>query len=305
MLSRTSKTQRGSDRRPSSNNLFETLESRFLLAFVHPGILSTEADFTRMATKVAANAEPWSSGWNKLRSSGWAHLGMQPGPVETIVRGETNNSYIMWSQIAQATNAAMIWKVSGDTRYADIAVNYLNAWSSINKHVEGNTNVALELGLYGFQWANLAEIMRTYSGWAEADQTKFKDYLLNVFSPGIHNYLGLPPYAQHWGTDPSHYWANWDLCNIGALMAIGVFTDRQDLYDEALNYVYNGVGNGAFDKAIYYLHAGNLGQGQEEGRDQGHGTLDFALLGQICQMAWNQGDDLFGYKNNLVLSGVE
>lgn len=288
--------------------VIETLESRQLLtstSFVHPGVLSTEADFTRMATKVAANAEPWLSGWNKLRSNGWTHLGMQPGPVDTIVRGDTNNSYIMWAQIAQTTNLALIWKVTGDTRYADLAVQFLNAWSSVNKHVEGNTNVALALGLYGFQWANVAEIMSTYSGWAQADQTQFKDYLLTVFSPGIHNYLGLPPYAGHWGTDPSHYWANWDLCNIGALMAIGVFTDRHDLYDEALNYVYNGVGNGAFDKAIYYLHAGNLGQVQEAGRDMGHSSLDFALLGQICQMAWNQGDDLFGYKNNLVLSGVE
>jgi len=84
----------------------ESLEARQLLTyntFAHAGILSTEADFTRMVTKVAANAEPWLSGWNKLRSNGWTHLGMQPGPVDTIVRGETNNSYIMWSQIAQTT----------------------------------------------------------------------------------------------------------------------------------------------------------------------------------------------------------
>lgn len=276
-----------------------------MLAFVHPGILSTEADFDRMATKVAANQEPWLSGWNKLLSHGWTHLGMQPGPVETIVRGETNNSYIIWSQAAQMTNLALIWKVTGDTRYADLAVEFLNAWSSVHKYVHGNTNVALALGLYGFEMANVAEIMRDYSGWAEADQAQYKDYLLNVWVDGIHNYLGLPPYTQHWGTDPSHYWANWDLANIGALMAIGVFTDRQDLYDEALNYVYNGLGNGAFDKAIYYMHAGNLGQGQEAGRDQGHATLDFALLGQICQMAWNQGDDLFSYGNNRVLAGVE
>jgi hypothetical protein len=33
--------------------------------------------------------------------------------------------------------------------------------------------------------------------------------------------------------------------------------------------------------------------------------LDIALLGAICQMAWNQGDDLFGYDNNRVLRGAE
>ncbi len=285
--------------------MVEELETRSMLAFVHPGILSTDADFTRMATKVAANQEPWLSGWNKLLSHPWTHLGMQPGPVETIFRGDTNNSYIIWSQAAQMTNLATIWKVTGDTRYADLAVDFLNAWSSVHKYVHGNTNVALALGLYGFEMANVAEIMRDYSGWSQVDQAKYKDYLNNVWVDGIHNYLGLAPYTQHWGTDPSHYWANWDLANIGALMAIGIYTDRQDLYNEALNYVYNGLGNGAFDKAIYYLHAGNLGQVQEAGRDMGHSSLDFALLGQICQMAWNQGDDLFSYKNNLVLSGVE
>jgi hypothetical protein len=124
--------------------------------------------------------------------------------------------------------------------------------------------------------------------------------LLNVFQPMNEQFLTF-----HNNAVISNYWANWDLCNIGALMAIGVFTDRHDLYQEGLNYIYNGVGNGALDKVIYYMHPGNLGQGQEAGRDQGHASLDFALLGQICQMAWNQGDDLFSYKNNEILAGVE
>ena len=48
-----------------------------------------------------------------------------------------------------------------------------------------------------------------------------------------------------------------------------------------------------------------LGQWQESGRDQGHNTLDVALLGAFCQMAWNQHDDLFGYDDNRVLKGAE
>jgi len=33
--------------------------------------------------------------------------------------------------------------------------------------------------------------------------------------------------------------------------------------------------------------------------------LDIALLGSFCQMAWSQGNDLFGYQNNRVLQGAE
>src|SRR6059058_4090893 len=101
---------------PSSRAVIEALEERRLFTntvFAHPGVLNTAADFTRMASKVAAGAEPWLSGWNKLLSNGWAHLGMNPGPQATITRGDTNNSYIMWSQIDQTYNSAMIWKVTG------------------------------------------------------------------------------------------------------------------------------------------------------------------------------------------------
>lgn len=46
-----------------------------------------------------------------------------------------------------------------------------------------------------------------------------------------------------------------------------------------------------------------LGQTSESGRDQGHATLDYALLSVIAQTAWNQGLDLFGYSNSRILAG--
>jgi hypothetical protein len=81
--------------------------------------------------------------------------------------------------------------------------------------------------------------------------------------------------------------------------------DRADIYNEAMTYIYQGDGNGAIDRAIYHMHAGNLGQMQESGRDQGHTTLSISLLGTICEMAWNQGVDLYGYRNHRCLAGAE
>ncbi|CAF0968211.1 unnamed protein product [Didymodactylos carnosus] len=92
---------------------------------------------------------------------------------------------------------------------------------------------------------------------------------------------------------------------MAAMEAIGVLCDRRDIYDEAINYFYKGGGNGAMHKAVYYIHSGNLGQWQESGRDQGHNTLGIALMGPICEMAWNQGDDLYGYWNSRFLAGAE
>jgi hypothetical protein len=44
---------------------------------------------------------------------------------------------------------------------------------------------------------------------------------------------------------------------------------------------------------------------QESGRDQGHTTLGIGLAGVFCEMAWNQGDDMYGYDNNRFLAGAE
>ena len=89
------------------------------------------------------------------------------------------------------------------------------------------------------------------------------------------------------------------------MYAIGVFCDNPALTTQAVNYFYNGVGNGCIDRTVNFIHPGLLGQGQEIGRDQGHASLDIAELAPLCQMAWNQGVDLFGYENNRVLSVAE
>ena len=77
--------------------------------------------------------------------------------------------------------------------------------------------------------------MRTYSGWAPADVTSFQNYLVNIYYPMQHDFL-----VNHNNAYITNYWANWDLANIEGMMAIGIFADRQDIYDEAVNYLTTG-----------------------------------------------------------------
>ena len=110
----------------------------------------------------------------------------------------------------------------------------------------------------------------------------------------------------HNGTCWSHYWLNWDSFALSAAAAIGVVCDRRDIYDFAVNYFKgSGAGNGMVTNAVYFMHPGYLGQSQEMGRDMGHASLDPVLLAELCEVAWNQGDDLFGYDNNAVLAMSE
>ena len=135
-------------------------------SFTHPGLMHTEADFARMRDKIAANAQPWVAGWNALTSSGRAWVGATPNPLETVVRGgDGENFRTMVEDLERAYQFAVHWKVSGDTAYADRAVLFLNAWSSTMKALNGNADRFLAAGIYGYQWANAAEIMRSFCVW--------------------------------------------------------------------------------------------------------------------------------------------
>ena len=54
----------------------------------------------------------------------------------------------------------------GDTAFADAAVRILDAWSATLTGIDGTSDKFLASGLYGYQLANAAEIMRLYPGWS-------------------------------------------------------------------------------------------------------------------------------------------
>lgn len=269
--------------------------------FTHPGLLHTEADFLRMRTKVGMHATPWIDGWEVLVANGHTKLTNEPNPQPAIRRGDGNENYwILYNDIAAAYGDALRWKVSGDADYAVKAVEYLDRWASTLKALEGNSNVALAAGIYGYQFANVGEMVRSYSGWSAVGLAAFQKMMRDVFYPINYSFLNRPVDAKR-----THYWANWELCNLASMLAIGVLCDDIDIVNDAVRYFKHGAGNGSIEKAVYFLHPGYLGQWQEAGRDQGHTTLGIALTGAICEMAWNQGIDLYGYDNNRFLAGAE
>jgi hypothetical protein len=222
----------------------------------------------------------------------------------TVVRGGDGSNFgRMIVEMQRAYQSALRWKIGGETACAEEAVELLNAWASTMTSLTGDADRFLAAGIYGYQWANAAEIMRTYAGWAAADVARFQQWLLDHFYTLSHSFL-----TDHNGTETSkisNYWANWDLCSIAGTLAIGVFCDRADLVDEAVSYYKMGRGMGSYMHNVVMLHPGYLGQWQEAGRDQGHATLGIALAAAICEMAWNQGIDLYGLGNNRLLAGAE
>jgi len=274
-------------------------------AFVHPGAMHKQSDFDRMKSKVAAQAQPWYSGWQALQANSHATSSyVLKGPVDTVYRGTgyPENYSKLFNDIAAGYANALEWKVTGTTAYAAKAAQIMKQWGSTLKVITGTSDKYLAAGIYGYEFANVAEIMRDYRSdtFTTADFNQFKTMMLNVFYPMNHDFL-----VNHNGACITHYWANWDICNMASVMAIGILCDDRTKYNEAVTYFQTGAGNGSMDHAVYYVHPDSLGQWQESGRDQGHNTLGVALMGPVCEMAWSQGDDLYGYNTSKFLKGLE
>src|SRR5690606_23055425 len=184
--------------------------------FVHPGLLSSEADFERMKARVKEGAEPWATAYDALlkdwtgRQKNWT-----PHPVKMVVRGGAGENFATFANdIAVAYGSALRWKISGDAAYADTAVRILNAWGSTLERIGGDPNFQL-VAINGYQLANAGEIMRTYSGWAPADFATFQKMMKKVFAPMCTDFL-----TRHMGRGYSFMWANWDLLSMNCLYAV-------------------------------------------------------------------------------------
>ncbi|MBN2164762.1 MAG: alginate lyase family protein [Marinilabiliaceae bacterium] len=301
----------------------------FAQNFNHPGLLHTQEDFERIITQLAANEPAVVAGYNNLKNNEWSQSNVTTWPVEIIKRGIAGDeNYINAARGAHAAYMnALRWKISGDVAHANRAVYILNSWAAVTKALGGNTNVSLASGLYGYEFANAAELMRDYVGWNRSDFKKFQNWMQTVWYPYVYDFLSRRHDTWKNGT-PGHYWSNWGLCNVLAMISIGILCDDEYIYNQGIAYYkYDKIGTFKDDSTLTFVDnwgltefignlvpvvhkdnrsaSGYLGQMQESGRDQGHATMGLGLAVDICQIAWNQGDDLYGYMDNRLLAGLE
>lgn len=276
-------------------------------SFAHPALLHTADDIARV--KANLMEEPWKSAYSRLEAQSG---GAAAGAVEVLKRMDKNNwesTYSDYSNFSHAATDARLayelalrYQLKGSTAAATAAVKILNDWAQTCKgmlRLPGYNNNIPDPNEYliciqAYQFANAAELLRGYSGWQAEDFAQFQNWIRQTFADVA--ILFLENHAK--GSNPEHYWLNWDLAALNAMLSVGILCDDQALVDYALAYTTAGEGNGNIAKAVVATHRDpdsreTLAQCQESGRDQGHSTLNVTLLGVLCQTAQNIGTDLF------------
>ena len=282
-------------------------------SYTHPALLHNAAEIE--AAKSQLTEEPFASAYTALET---ASASTPAGAVEYLKRlNQSNwgelypdyNNYVRAATDAKlAYELALRYQLKNSDAAATAAVNILNDWAANNKGLlritrkttgEPYANSIPDPNQYlimiqAYQFANAAELLRGYTGWQNADFQKFQTWMKQTFADVAILFLE----NHHGNPNKLHYWLNWDLASLNAMLATGILCDDQALVDYALNYVDNGEGTGNKTNATVATHSDPdseeiLAQCQESGRDQGHSTLDVTLMGTLCQTAQHIGTDLW------------
>lgn len=324
----------------SSGFVFDTTNStdeyNHERGFRHPGGLHTQEDFDRIKQQIADKNPKVLAAYNILKQAAYAQSTAASYPVETIVRGGgSGENYINAARGATiAYQNALRWKIEGNNACAKHAVDVLMSWAKVTKNISGDSNYALAAGLYGYQFAQAAELMRDYEGWQEKDFRTFQRWMMDVWYPSAIGFLrnrnATWENVGKWWQSPGHYWSNWGLCNALCVISIGVLCDDVNIYNQGMSFIkYDQVGtfkNNRTETPIlndglteFWGNLvvtttdweketgayGKVGQMNESGRDTGHSAMALGLAIDIAHQGWNQGDDLFSYMDHRIAAGIE
>lgn len=298
----------------------ETFEYPTNYNFNNPCALIAQADIDRVKAAIAKadTNDPVYASWLSFCQSAYTQENYKPDPKKIVVRGdatgtgvESENYGSCMRDAAAAMQLALRYRISGEEKYATTAMNILNAWADTCEKITANdANYMLLAGFQGYTFANAANLLMDWSGWAEADKRIFKEWMMKVWYP--HNRAFLEQHGNS-STCDLHYWPNWELCNMSSLLAIGHLTKNVEIITFVYKTFREGTGSGAINNMIPYdpvedpdkKSTGMLAQNMESGRDQGHATLVISMCAEMCQMAWNLGIDFWGAENNKILAMCE
>lgn len=199
------------------------------------------------------------------------------GPYEVVARDGQYRGTKGGSE--RDMKAAYDFSVKGE---ADEAVAIINAYAKTLQRFDGHD--APLCTIQGYDLVRAMTLMKAHK------TDEWDAMVRRAILPTLDQFEADSPYAN----------GNWGAIVNRQRMACAIFLEDSALYKASVDYFLHANDNGSLPKYI-----SETGQCQETGRDQGHVQLGLEALAQTCEMAWEQGDDLWGALDNRLLKGFE
>jgi len=282
--------------------------------FRHPGILVGAAQLAFIKTQVANQVAPIYTGYTKaiasdIGSKTYVAKGPQYSNIACGSYSDPDNGCSDDdSDSSAAYLQALLWYITGDTTYANNAINLMNAYANKVTTIT-LSNAPLQAGWSASKWPRAAEIIRyTSTLWSDTAFNKFVNWLNTVHLPLIKS-----------GSSSN---GNWELAMIEGTINIAVLSDDQDLFDSAVTmwrqrvpaYFYISTDGSKpvpaprgtaswYGQTVWNSNVNGICQ--ETCRDLGHTQFGLESTLNIAATAITQGTDLFTEQQTRLVAAME
>lgn len=199
------------------------------------------------------------------------------GPYEVVARdGEFRGS-----KGGSERDMKVAWDFAKGGKH-DEALRIINAYADKLQRLDGHDAPLCLIQGYWLCRAMMIEKAHRTQAW--------EAMLRRAMVPTMDRFEANSPYANgNWGAIVNRF-----------RMACALAIDDKEMYQAAIDYYLHANDNGALPNYV-----SETGQCQETGRDQGHAQLGLGAMCESCEMAWMQGDDLWGALDNRLMKGLE
>ena len=263
--------------------------------FVHPGILHTKASLEHIYTVAQQKTMPEYGSYQLLRDHPLASAQYKMNGPFTVISRDGQYAYTkskMEADFSAAYLNALMWVATKEEAHAKRSLEILEAYADSLTLIPATNDAPLLAGLEGIKIVNAMEILRyTWKGFPAKQAEKINTMITGIFLPVCEKFYNAKAYTN----------GNWGGIVTKMYISAAIYLDNEAMYKKVVDFYYNANDNGTIRNYI----SDSTGQIQESGRDQGHSQLGIGALATICEIAWNQHDDLYGALNNRLLKGFE
>lgn len=255
--------------------------------FLHPATMVGPREITLMRQRVRAG-ERGRAMEHLLKSTPLEvqHHALKVLHMDYNGKGQGHKEFVEWDGV-QAYSQTIAWLCTGNERYAQNAAKIIDAWSTTCTEFTGQ-NAPLVAGWGGTSMLRALELLKyTWPGFTPELFDRFMAFMDRLIM--VPTCIGQREY-QGW-----KFKNNWHSTIAELKAQLAVMRGDKALWQAALKQ--------AQEVMDFYLH--KTGECHETSRDLYHSQFGLGSLLQICELAWQQGIELYSHGDYALVTCME